>query len=151
MKDALLTDLDFTTNQLIIQEYGQVHKEHQFYKVLYAFSEQILSYSYAVENLTSVPLELTLDLSASEQMISSIASYNRNNNGQVSDQVTKIVMPGQTSFMCHQMVKPGASRPKRSVRSAVARHQQEKKKSYSSREKFSSLKKDMRRASTSYY
>lgn len=48
MRDALLSDLDFKTNQLVIEQYGQVSKERDQYKVLYAFSEQVLLYSYAV-------------------------------------------------------------------------------------------------------
>ena len=71
MRDALLTDLDFHTTQLIVEQYGQVQKEHQFYKVLYAFSEQVLAYSYAVQNLTNIALEITLDLSKSVSMVTS--------------------------------------------------------------------------------
>ena len=71
-----------------------MHKEHQFYKVLYSFSEQVLVYSYAVQNLTNVPLEITLDLSNSEQMLCSCGSYYRVNCNDESQIMTKIIMPG---------------------------------------------------------
>ena len=82
-----------------------MQKEHKFYRVLYAFSEQVLAYSYAVQNLTNIDLEITLDLSRSVSMVSSSRSHQRNHSGETDkDVVTKAVMPGQTTFFCHQMV-----------------------------------------------
>jgi len=71
LKEALLTHLDFKTNELIIEQYGQVQKKHSYYQLLYSFSEQVLAYSYAMKNLTSVNLELSLDLSGTEKMVTS--------------------------------------------------------------------------------
>lgn len=71
LKDALLTHLDFKTSELIVEQYGQLQRKHQYYEVLYSFSEQVLAYSYAIKNLTTVPMDLSLDLSGSDQMVTS--------------------------------------------------------------------------------
>ena len=71
MKDALLTNVDFKASELVIQEYGMVQKEKKEYKVLYSFSDMALVYSYAIQNLQNVPLEISFDLSNSVNMIAS--------------------------------------------------------------------------------
>ena len=72
MKDALLTNIDFKTSELIVSQYGHVQKSHEHFNVLYSFSEHALIYTYAMQNLTSQTLELSLDLTRSEDMVASI-------------------------------------------------------------------------------
>ncbi len=89
MKDALLTNLDFKTNELVIESYGLVQKQTENYQVLYSFSEQAMVYTYAIKNLAKVPLELSLDFTDSKGMICSVAE---NEQGRIV--VSKETLPG---------------------------------------------------------
>lgn len=60
---------------MIVDRFGQELEVTPTYRILYTFSEQILAYSYAVQNLTSMPLEFTLDFSSSVNMLYSSKTY----------------------------------------------------------------------------
>ena len=117
MKDALLTNVDFKASELVIQEYGMVQKEKKEYKVLYSFSEMALVYSYAIQNLQNVPLEISLDLSNSVNMIASTPTSPLKDD---QKKITKVVQPHTLTFCCHQMVKPESNEWKRSVKISLS-------------------------------
>ena len=75
VRDAIQTDLDTRSNLQIVDRFGQELEVTPTHRILYTFSEQILAYSYAIENLTSVPLEFRLDFSSSVNMLYSSKSH----------------------------------------------------------------------------
>jgi hypothetical protein len=76
---------------------------------MYTFSEQVLAYSYAVQNLSNKPLDILLDFSKSENMLYS----------SLENRIKKMVMPGQIEFMMHTMAKPNSAKFSRSVNCQV--------------------------------
>ena len=73
---------------------------------MYTFSEQILAYSYAIQNLTNKTLEFTLDFSSSVNMLYSSKKH----------KITKIIQGGHTEFMMHTMSKPSVTNYKRGLK-----------------------------------
>jgi hypothetical protein len=65
----------------------------------------VLAYSYSVQNLSTKPLNITLDFSKSENML----------NSSRESKIKKLVMPGQVEFMMHTMAKPNCTKFSRSV------------------------------------
>jgi len=110
VRDAIQTDLDMRTNLLILDKFGQDLESDSKYRIIYTFSEQVIAYSYAVQNLASKPLEIKLDFGKSENML--FSSKERH--------ITKMVLPGQVEFMMHTMAKPSATSFKRSVNCSVS-------------------------------
>jgi hypothetical protein len=69
VRDAVNTDLDTRANLLIMQQFGQELKANDLYRILYTYSEQILAFSYAVENLSDKPIEADINFSNSDGML----------------------------------------------------------------------------------
>lgn len=84
VRDAVQTDLDTRTNLLILDKFGQDLESDNKYRILYTFSEQVLAYSYAVQNISARPLDIMLDFSKSENMLYSSRE----------SRIKKLVMPG---------------------------------------------------------
>jgi hypothetical protein len=95
---------------LVLDKFGQDLEQEKNYRILYTFSEQVLAYSYAVQNLSSKPLDITLDFSKSENMLYSSSQ----------SKIKKAVMPGQVEFMMHTMAKPSSAKFSRSVNCQVS-------------------------------
>jgi hypothetical protein len=66
------------------------------FELRYTFSDQIFGFSYFATNKSLEPIELTVDLSKSTNMVSQTAK----------NSITKRIEPGATEFMIHQRVKP---------------------------------------------
>jgi len=109
VRDAVQTDLDMRTNLLVTDKFGQELEVTANYRILYTFSEQILAYSYSVQNLTANPLDITLDFGSSQNML--LSSKGKS--------ITKTVLPNQVEFMMHTMAKPSVSDFKRSVKCSI--------------------------------
>ena len=109
VRDAVQTDLDMRTNLLVMDKFGQELEVTQNYRIIYTFSEQILAYSYAVQNLTGQPLDITLDFGSSHNML--LSSKGKS--------MTKTVLPNQIEFMMHTMAKPNVTDFKRSVKCSI--------------------------------
>lgn len=97
------------TNLLILDKFGQDLESEHNYRILYTFSEQVLAYSYAVQNMTNKPLDISLDFSKSENMLFSSRD----------SKIKKMVLPNQVEFMMHTMSKPSSSKFKRHVKCDV--------------------------------
>ena len=68
-----------------------------------------MAYSYAVQNLTGHPLEITLDFGSSHNML--LSSKGKS--------MSKLVLPNQIEFMMHTMAKPNVTDFKRSVKCSI--------------------------------
>lgn len=100
VRDAIQTDLDARTNLLIIERFGQELENRKGYKILYTFSEQIHAYSYALQNMVGRTIDMTLDCSASQNMLYSSKL----------SKVSKRIDAGHVEFMMHTMAQPSASK-----------------------------------------
>ena len=90
----------------MVDRFGQELEATATYRIVYTFSEQVLAYSYAVQNLTNKTYEFTLDFSSSINMLCSSKK----------NKITKIIGGGQTEFMMHTMSKPSVTNYKRGVK-----------------------------------
>ena len=93
-----------------MDKFGQDLETDTKYRVLYTFSEQVLAYSYAVQNISAKALDIMLDFSKSENMLYSSRE----------SRIKKVVMPGQVEFMMHTMAKPSSAKFSRSVNCTVS-------------------------------
>lgn len=92
-------DYDSIVNRLIVEKYGEeLEGKHGVYRLVHKFSESSYTFTYAIENLSSKPLEITLDCNNSSNMVFS------ENKGKI----TKIIDPGCYEFMMHAEAAPGA-------------------------------------------
>lgn len=99
VQDALQTDLDHQTSILIMHKFSKVEPQFEkngSFELRYTFSDQIFGFSYFATNKSLDPIELTVDLSKSTNMVSQTAK----------NSITKRIEPGATEFMIHQRVKP---------------------------------------------
>jgi hypothetical protein len=67
-------------------------------KTFYTFSEQVHAYSYGVLNELDRPIEITLDCSASQNMLFSTRT----------NTIKKRVDPGKLEFILHAQALPSA-------------------------------------------
>ena len=69
VRDAIQTDLDNRANIAILSKYGQELESKHKVKSYYTFSEQVHAYSYGVLNDSDKTLDITMDCSASQNML----------------------------------------------------------------------------------
>ena len=91
VRDAVGLDLDNKASEMILATYGQEEAAGEGYKVISLFSGATNSFSYGVKNESGAGLEVTLDLSASENLLTSSKS----------PLVKKNLKTAEMSFMMH--------------------------------------------------
>ena len=92
-------DYDELVNKMIIERFGEeLESKPNAYRLLYKFYETSYTFSYAIENIGTRAIEITLDSTSSRNMVYSEAS----------GKVTKIVEPGALEFFMHCEAAPGA-------------------------------------------
>jgi len=96
VRDSVNTDLDVRANLLIMDKFGQEMKVTSTYRILYTFSEQVLAFSYAVQNLLNKPIDVHIDFSKSESMLLGNTK---------SKEVNKVVPEFKTEFIMHTMAQ----------------------------------------------
>ena len=69
IRDAVGTDIDGRTTEMILNTYGQTEAQGEGYKILSLFSPNAYSYTFGVQNTSEKNLEVTLDLSSSDNMV----------------------------------------------------------------------------------
>lgn len=104
--DAIQTDLDNRANIAIISKYGQELENKNKVKSYYTFSEQVHAYSYGVLNDSDKTMDVTIDCSASQNMLFST-------KGEV---IKKRVEPGKLEFMLHAQALQSAEQFVRSAK-----------------------------------
>ena len=91
VRDAIGTDIDNRTNEMILEKHGEQEEAGDGYEVLVYNSKPTLSYTYGIKNTGTAPIEASIDLSASDNMfISSKDAI-----------VKKTVKPNEMEFMIH--------------------------------------------------
>ena len=75
VRDAIRKDLDTRTSLLIVERFGQEFGVTPLYRTLKTLSEQILVYSYAVKNISSLRLEQTFNFARNLNMLRPSKSY----------------------------------------------------------------------------
>jgi len=91
IRDAIGTDIDNRTNELIISQFGHQEAAGDGYKVLSLFSQNSFTFSYAVTNEQADAVEAAIDLSSSENMTFSSKG----------PMIRKVIKAGETEFMMH--------------------------------------------------
>jgi hypothetical protein len=89
IRDAVGLDLNNKTNEMVLSQFGHQEAAGESYKVLSYHSPNIYAYIYGIKNEGELPLEVTLDFSASENVSLSTKS----------PLVRKVVKPGEVQFM----------------------------------------------------
>ena len=96
VRDAVQTDLDNRANILLIEKYGTELENRTGVRCFYHFSKATHCYSYGLYNEQAQAIEVTLDCSASENMLFSAKI----------PLVKKRIEAGQLEFMMHSMAVP---------------------------------------------
>mmetsp|Transcript_10339 Transcript_10339/g.10354 ORF Transcript_10339/g.10354 Transcript_10339/m.10354 type:complete len:129 (+) Transcript_10339:271-657(+) len=92
-------EYDELVSKLIVQQFGEELENHPgAYRLLFKFADQSYTFTYAIHNQSSKPLEVTLDCNSSSNMVYS----------EPSGKITKVVEPGTLEFMMHAEAAPGA-------------------------------------------
>ncbi len=91
VREAVGTDIDKKLNEMILAEFGAEEASGDGYKIISMFSPGSYTLTYGVKNLKDTPLEVTLDMSQSENLIFS-------SRGPL---VRRVVPAGAISFMMH--------------------------------------------------
>ena len=93
-------DYDSLVNKMIIERFGEeLEMKHNAYRLLYKFYESSYTFSYAIENIGSKTLEITLDcVKDSRNMI-----FTESNGKMI-----KVVEPCHIEFFMHAEAAPGA-------------------------------------------
>lgn len=91
VRDAIGTDIDNRTNEMILEKHGQQEEAGDGYQVLVYNSKPTLSYTYGIKNTGGAPIEATIDLSGSDNMLMSSKDAI----------VKKTVKPNEMEFMIH--------------------------------------------------
>jgi hypothetical protein len=96
---SIKKDYDELVNKMIIERFGEeLESKPNAYRLLHKFYESSYTFSYAIENIGSRAIEITLDCNTSRNMIFS----------EPSGKVTKVVEPGNIEFFMHAEATPGA-------------------------------------------
>lgn len=91
IRDAIGTDIDEKTNQMIIKQYGKKEAEGDNYEVYSRFSKSVYAFSYMITNKGSSSIEALLDLNSCENMSFST----------LGGALKKTIKAGETEFMMH--------------------------------------------------
>lgn len=91
IRDAISTDIDNKTNTMILAQYGQDSASGEGYKLVSLKSASSKSTSYGIKNDSEKTLEVTVDLSESDNVIFS------SKDGIIK----KVVKPGALEFAIH--------------------------------------------------
>ena len=106
VEDTLKTDIEDRTNLLLIKKFGQTYKKTIDYVLKYSLSDKIMAYSYAVENISTQSLKVSLDSQHCKGFLHSIPESS----------LTKVIRPNATEFFYHGIINPNSTSYKRDYR-----------------------------------
>ena len=99
VRDAIATDIDNRVNEMVLQKDGKEEESGENYKVICLQSNNTLAFTYGIRNTSATnPIEATLDLSESENLIFSAKG----------PMVKKTIKPNEIEFMMHAFPAVGS-------------------------------------------